>query len=138
MAKYVWCGKTMQFVDKRTREPMPIPHRDSPQSPMIISDIQPHMFGDTYIGSRSSQRELAKTKGYVPFERVSKWSRRMPKAQYDEKNDNWQQFMSDVKDSVAKGVGSTKESVQLEQQARKAKGSLKEKVKPRAVSFNIE
>lgn len=126
MQRYVF--RNGDWRDPSTDAPMPIPKRNGLCVPMVIKDVEPHVFRGHYIGSRQAQRDLAKREGFVPFEPVGE-AATMPKAEFNKRDDNWQAWLSETKDKVAKRAGLDAKTVETEMAARKAAGSLRERVK---------
>lgn len=101
-------------------------------APMIMSDIPDHVWNGKVIRGRAGQRELRKTDGVIPYEPISQHCRAMPKKAYDPNCDHWQSWRQSVRDKVAEGAGTTRKAVEEEMAARKAAGSLRNKVKLKA------
>lgn len=129
MKRYRYNPETNEMEDDDGRPMLTEEERNRPPPRVqIIKDLEPHMVGSTYVGSRAAQRELAKTQDLVPFERVSKYARAMPTSIYDPRDDKWQQYMKDTKEKVAASSGlEVKEAEEIA--AKKSNGSLREKIK---------
>lgn len=96
----------------------------------IRPDILPHMFRGTYIKSRSDLADLRARTGYIPFEPIGECTT-MPKTNYSDTDDNWQSWMSETKEKVASRAGLDAKTLETEKKARKAYGSLRDKIKQR-------
>lgn len=70
MATYVF--RDGRFVDKKTGEPMPMPHRNEIVAPRyIIKDMPPHFAPDgKYVSGRAAYREALERTNCVPRDRM--------------------------------------------------------------------
>jgi hypothetical protein len=103
-----------------------------PQAPMVMGDIPDHQINGQIVNGRSGQRELRKTHGLIPYERISDNVRKMPMRDYNKKDDHWQDWEKLTKEKVAEKAGTTPEAFELEKKARKEFGSLRQRVKDKA------
>lgn len=109
-----------------------------PCMPYVFGDIADHTWNGIQINGRAGQRELRKSHGMVPFEPISKHARKMPKRDFNQQDDHWQDWLKLTREDVAEGAGTTAEKVLTEQAARKAEGSLRERVKLKAAGKQDE
>jgi hypothetical protein len=107
------------FVDKKTGDRMPgLDPKWKPVAPMIMKDIEAHVApGGVYVGGRASQRELAKTHGLLPYERVGAMQT-APRGKYDPKCDKWKGWLKGQRDTAAVKAGLDPESQKKEKAVR--------------------
>jgi transposase len=118
MATFVF--RDGEFVDKASGEPMVIPARRGVCRPMIMTDVPAHVApGGIYVGGRAAQRELSKTSGLVPYERIGDM-RDAPPGKYDAKCDKWKSWLHDKKRTAAKKAGLDADSLKTEAKIKAA------------------
>lgn len=125
---------TYRFSDDgqlRDRDGLPLLNQEERArplaAPMIIGDVDPHLFRGHYIGTRGDQRDLQKRDGWVRYEPTGD-AIGMPKQPFDERSDRWGGWLQDTKAKVAERAGLDSKTLETEAKARKAFGSTREKL----------